>query len=158
MAQPQPSFKTVFVFLDTDKYCSPFDMLVAIDAFPDSMIFKYENVTAEDAPKIVYDMLFPRGPEGAKHTKVFINGSNFEMVEKVVEATQKAMKSAPWGNSIIVDPRGGYSTAAAAVAKTFGASMEKGFGTLEGKKVTVLQAQDQSGKQPQESTHLKKQT
>jgi len=42
------------------------------------------------------------------------------------------------GNSIIVDPRGGYSTAAAAVAKTFGASMEKGLGTLEGKKVTVL--------------------
>ena len=137
MAQ-QPSYKTVFVFLDTDKYCSPFDMLVAIDAFPDSMIFKYENVTSEDAPKIVFDLLFPRGPEGAKHTKVFINGSNFEMVEKVVEATQKAMKSAPWGNSIIVDPRGGYSTAAAAVAKTFGVAMEKGFGTLEGKNVTVL--------------------
>jgi hypothetical protein len=134
----QPSYKTVFVFLDTDKYCSPFDLLVAIDAFPDSMIFKYENVTGEDAPKIVYDLLFPRGPEGAKHTKVFINGSNFEMVEQVVAATQKAMKSAPWGNSIIVDPRGGYSTAAAAVAKTFGASMEKGLGSLEGKKVTVL--------------------
>ena len=138
MAQPQPMFKTVFVFLDTDKYCSPFDMLVATDAFPDSMIFKYENVTSEDAPKIVFDLLFPRGPEGAKHTKIFINGSNFEMVEDVVEATQNAMKSAPWGNSIIVDPRGGYSTAAAAVAKTFGAAMEKGFGTLEGKKVTVL--------------------
>jgi methylene-tetrahydromethanopterin dehydrogenase len=113
-------------------------MLVAIDAFPDSMIFKYENVTSEDAPKIVYDLLFPRGPMGAQHTKVFINGSNFEEVEKVVQATQKAMKSAPWGNSIIVDPRGGYSTAAAAVAKTFGASMEKGLGTLEGKNVTVL--------------------
>jgi hypothetical protein len=137
MAQ-QPTFKTVFVFLDTDKYCSPFDMLVAIDAFPDSMIFKYENVTDADAPKIVYDLLFPRGPEGAKRTKIFINGSNFDMVEKVVEATQKAMKSAPWGNSIIVDPRGGYSTAAAAVAKTFGAAMEKGFGSLEGKKVAVL--------------------
>ncbi len=113
-------------------------MLVAIDAFPDSMIFKFENVTGEDAPKIVFDLLFPRGPAGAAHTKVFINGSNFEEVEKVVAATQKAMKSAPWGNSIIVDPRGGYSTAAAAVAKTFGASMEKGLGTLEGKKVTVL--------------------
>ncbi len=139
MAQPQiPTFKTVFVFLDTDKYCSPFDMLVAIDAFPDSMIFKYENVSDVDAPKIVFDLLFPRGPEGAKHTKIFINGSNFEMVEKVVSATQSAMKSAPWGNSIIVDPRGGYSTAAAAVAKTFGVAMEKGFGSLEGKKVTVL--------------------
>jgi len=113
-------------------------MLVAIDAFPDSMIFKYENVNDVDAPKIVFDLLFPRGPLGAAHTKVFINGSNFEMVEKVVEATQKAMKSAPWGNSIIVDPRGGYSTAAAAVAKTFGASMEKGLGSLEGKNVTVL--------------------
>jgi len=113
-------------------------MLVAIDAFPDSMIFKYENVTDVDAPKIVFDLLFPRGPLGAAHTKVFINGSNFEMVEKVVAATQKAMKSAPWGNSIIVDPRGGYSTAAAAVAKTFGASMEKGLGSLEGKNVTVL--------------------
>ncbi|XHH08509.1 MAG: methylene-tetrahydromethanopterin dehydrogenase N-terminal domain-containing protein [Candidatus Bathyarchaeia archaeon] len=134
----QPSFKTVFVFLDTDKYCSPFDMLVAVDCFPDSMIFKYENVTSEDAPKIVFDLLFPRGPAGAAHTKVFINGSNFEEVEKVVAATQKAMKSAPWGNSIIVDPRGGYSTAAAAVAKTFGAAKEKGLGDLEGKKVTVL--------------------
>ncbi|MEM2081297.1 MAG: methylene-tetrahydromethanopterin dehydrogenase N-terminal domain-containing protein [Candidatus Bathyarchaeia archaeon] len=134
----QPAFKKVFVFLDTDKYCSPFDMLVALDAFPDSMIFKYENVTDEDAPKIVYDLLFPRGPEGAKHTKIFINGSNFDMVNKVVEATLKCMKSAPWGNSIIVDPRGGYSTAAAAVAKTLGLSLEKGFGDLGGKNVTVL--------------------
>jgi hypothetical protein len=138
LTQQPPTYKTVFVFLDTDKYCSPFDLLVAIDAFPDSMIFKYENVTAEDAPKIVFDLLFPRGPAGAAHTKVFINGSNFEEVEKVVAATQKAMSTAPWGNSIIVDPRGGYSTAAAAVAKTFGASMEKGMGSLEGKKVTVL--------------------
>jgi len=134
----EPTFKKVFVFLDTDKYCSPFDLLVVIDAFPDSMIFKYENVTGEDAPKIVYDLLFPRGPLGAAHTKIFINGSNFEEVEKVVQATQKAMKSAPWGNSIIVDPRGGYSTAAAAVAKTYGASIEKGLGSLEGKNVTVL--------------------
>ncbi|MCL1970507.1 MAG: methylenetetrahydromethanopterin dehydrogenase [Candidatus Bathyarchaeota archaeon] len=134
----QPNYKTVFVFLDTDKYCSPFDLLVAVDCFPDSMIFKYENVTGEDAPKIVFDLLFPRGPAGAAHTKIFINGSNFEEVEKVVTATQNAMKSAPWGNSIIVDPRGGYSTAAAAVAKTFGTAMEKGLGNLENKKVVIL--------------------
>ncbi|MCW4006907.1 MAG: methylenetetrahydromethanopterin dehydrogenase [Candidatus Bathyarchaeota archaeon] len=134
----QPSFKTVFVFLDTDKYCSPFDMLVAIDAFPDSMIFKYENVNGEDAAKIVFDALFPRGPMGAAHTKIFINGSNFDMVKEVVEATQKCMASAPWGNSIIVDPRGAYSTAAGAVAKTLGLSLSKGLGELAGKKVTVL--------------------
>jgi len=134
----EKEFKTVFIFLDTDKYASPFDMLVTTDAFPDSMIFKYENVNSEDAARIVYDTVFPRGPEGAKHTKIFVNGSNFDMVNEVVAATQKCMKAAPWGTSIIVDPRGGYSTAAAAVAKTLGASVEKNFGTLEGKNVTVL--------------------
>jgi len=134
----QPSFKNVFVFLDTDKFCSPFDMLVVTDAFPDSNIFKFENVTGDDAGKIVYDALFPRGPLGAAHTKIFINGSNFEMVEQVVAATQKSMASAPWGTSIIVDPRGAYSTAAGAVAKTLGLSLEKGIGVLEGKNVTVL--------------------
>ena len=51
MTQQPPTYKTVFVFLDTDKYCSPFDILVAIDAFPDSMIFKYENVTAKTPQK-----------------------------------------------------------------------------------------------------------
>jgi len=134
----QPTFKTVFVFLDTDKYCSPFDMLVVTDAFPDSNIFKFENVTGEDAAKIVYDTLFPRGPLGAAHTKIFINGSNFDMVEKVVEATQKSMASAPWGTSVIVDPRGAYSTAAGAVAKILGVSLDKKFGILEGKNVAVL--------------------
>jgi hypothetical protein len=134
----EQKFKTVFIFLDTDKYASPFDMLVTIDAFPDSMIFKYENVTGEDATRIVYDTVFPRGPEGAKHTKIFINGSNFEQVAAVVAATQKCMASSPFQNSIIVDPRGAYSTAASAVAKTLGMALEKGFGSLEGKNVTVL--------------------
>jgi hypothetical protein len=113
-------------------------MLVVTDAFPDSNIFKFENVTGDDAGKIVYDTLFPRGPLGAAHTKIFINGSNFEMVEQVVAATQKSMASAPWGTSIIVDPRGAYSTAAGAVAKTLGLALEKGIGVLEGKNVTVL--------------------
>jgi hypothetical protein len=134
----QPTFKTVFIFLDTDKYCSPFDMLVAQDLYPDSAVYKYENVTGEDAGKIVFDALFPRGPLGAAHTKFFINGSNFEMVEKVVSETMKAMAAAPWGNSVIVDPRGAYTTAAGAVAKTLGLSLEKGLGSLEGKNVTVL--------------------
>jgi len=134
----QPTFKTVFIFLDTDKFCSPFDMLVAQDVYPDAAVYKYENVTGDDAGKIVFDALFPRGPLGAAHTKFFINGSNFEMVEKVVAETMKAMAAAPWGNSVIVDPRGAYTTAAGAVAKTLGLSLEKGFGGLEGKNVTVL--------------------
>ncbi len=113
-------------------------MLVAQDIYPDAAVYKFENVSGDDAGKIVFDALFPRGPFGAAHTKFFINGSNFEMVEKVVSETMKAMASAPWGNSVIVDPRGAYTTAAGAVAKTLGLSLEKGLGTLEGKNVTVL--------------------
>jgi len=133
----EQKFKTVFIFLDTDKYASPFDMLVTIDAFPEATILKYENVTAADAAKIVYDTIFPRGPEGAKHTKIFINGSDLKQVNDVLEKTRKCMFP-PFENSIIVDPRGAYSTAAAAVAKTLGLALEKGFGSLENKSVTVL--------------------
>jgi hypothetical protein len=133
----EQKFKTVFIFLDTDRYASPFDMLVTIDAFPEATILKYENVTGADAAKIVYDTIFPRGPEGAKHTKIFINGSDLKQVNDVLEKTRKCMFP-PFENSIIVDPRGAYSTAAAAVAKTLGLALEKGFGSLENKSVTVL--------------------
>ncbi|MEM2105486.1 MAG: methylene-tetrahydromethanopterin dehydrogenase N-terminal domain-containing protein [Candidatus Bathyarchaeia archaeon] len=130
-------FRKVFIFLDTDKHASPFDILTTIDVFPDATILKYESVTAEDAEKIVYDAMFPRGPEGAKHTKIFINGRDFKTVNEILERAKKCMFP-PFELSIIVDPRGAYTTASAAVAKTFELSVEKGFGGLEGKNVTVL--------------------
>ena len=71
---PKPEFKKVFIFLDTDKHASSFDILATIDAFPDAEILKYEGVTSEDAERIVYDAMFPRGPEGARYTKIFLNG------------------------------------------------------------------------------------
>ncbi|MGB9676265.1 MAG: methylene-tetrahydromethanopterin dehydrogenase N-terminal domain-containing protein [Candidatus Bathyarchaeales archaeon] len=130
-------FKKVFIFLDADKHASPFDILTTIDVFPEATILKYESVTAEDAEKIVYDAMFPRGPEGAKHTKVFINGRDFKMVNEILERTKKCMFP-PFELSVIVDPRGAYTTASAAVAKTLELSIEKGFGGLECKNVTVL--------------------
>jgi len=132
-------FKNVFVFLDTDKHASSFDILTTIDVFPDAEILKYENVTAEDAEKIIYDAMFPRGPEGAKHTKVFINGRDFKLANDILEKAKKCMFP-PFELSIIIDPRGAYSTATAAVAKTLELSLEKGIGGLEGKTVTVLAA------------------
>jgi methylene-tetrahydromethanopterin dehydrogenase len=127
----------VFIFLDTDKHASPFDILTTIDVFPDAAILKYENVTAEDAEKIVYDAMFPRGPEGAKHTKIFINGHDFKRVYDVLERVKKCMLS-PFELAIIIDPRGAYTTAAAAVAKTLELSLEREFGSFENKTVTVL--------------------
>jgi len=134
---PEQQFKKVFMFLDTDKHASPFDILTTIDVFPDATIMKYEDVTAEDAEKIIYDAMFPRGPEGAKHTKIFINGRDFKRVNEILERAKKCMFP-PFELAIIIDPRGAYTTATAAVAKTLELSLEKGFGDLENKAVTIL--------------------
>ena len=133
----QPQFKKVFIFLDTDKHASPFDILTTIDAFPEATIMKYENVTAEDADKILYDAMFPRGPEGAKHTKIFINGRDFDLAYEILTRAKKCMFP-PFELSVIIDPRGAYTTASAAVAKTLKVTLEKNRGTLENKEVTVL--------------------
>ena len=130
-------FKKIFIFLDTDKHASPFDILTTMDVLPDAAILKYEDVTVEDAEKIIYDAMFPRGPEGAKHTKIFINGRDFKRANDILEKTKKCMFP-PFELAIIIDPRGAYTTAAAAVAKTLELSLEKGFGGLENKMVTVL--------------------
>lgn len=134
---PEQHFKKVFVFLDTDKHASPFDVLTTIDVLPEAAILKYEDVTVEDAEKIVYDTMFPRGPEGAKHTKIFINGRDFKRVNEILEKIKQCVFP-PFELAIIVDPRGAYTTATAAVAKTLELSVEKGFGNLEGKTITVL--------------------
>ncbi|PIX32061.1 methylenetetrahydromethanopterin dehydrogenase [Candidatus Bathyarchaeota archaeon CG_4_8_14_3_um_filter_42_8] len=134
---PEQQFKKVFIFLDTDKHASPFDILTTIDVFPEASILKYENVTTEDAEKIVYDTMFPRGPEGAKHTKIFINGRDFKRANEILEKIKKSMFP-PFELSIIIDPRGAYSTAAAVVAKSLDLSLIKGFGNLEGRSVAVL--------------------
>ncbi len=134
---PEPQFKTVFIFLDTYKHASPFDILTATDIFPDAEMLKYENVTVEDAEKITYDALFPRGPEGAKHTKIFINGRDFKRANEILEKTKTCMVP-PFEIAIIIDPRGAYTTATAAVAKTLELSLAKGFGDLENKVITVL--------------------
>jgi hypothetical protein len=133
----EQSFRKLFIFLDTDKHASPFDIITTLDIFPDSRILKYENVTPEDAEKIVYDAMFPRGPEGAKHTKIFINGHDSELVDDVLERVKKSMFP-PFELAVIVDPRGAYTTASAAVAKTMALSLAKGFGNLENKKVAIL--------------------
>jgi len=112
-------------------------MITTLDIFPDSQILKYENVTPEDSEKIVYDAMFPRGPEGAKHTKIFINGHNSELADEVLERVRKCMFP-PFELAIIVDPRGAYTTASAAVAKTLSLYLAKGSDSLENKKVTVL--------------------
>ena len=134
---PERLLKTVFIFLDAGKHAGPFDILTVKDVLPNVETVKYENVTAEDAEKIVYDAMFPRGPEGAKHTKLFISGSDLERSNEILRKAKDCMFP-PFELSIIVDPKGAYTTASAAVAKTLELSLEKGYGNLENRTIAVL--------------------
>ena len=131
------SRKNVIIFLDTDKYASPFDMLVAIDLYPDAQIINYSNVEVSDAKRLIQDAMFPRGPEGAKHTKVFIGGQDVDKALEILKVIKKSMFP-PFELSVIVDPRGSNTTASAAVAKTMKLFEEKGFGDFKGKTAAIL--------------------
>jgi len=133
----KPPRKTVLIFLDTDKHTSPFDMLAAIDLFPEAHFIHYSNVEPEDAKRIIQDAMFPRGPGGAKHTKIFIGGYDVKKAIEILNVAKKSMFP-PFELSVIVDPRGAYTTASAAVAKTLITSIKKGLGEFAGKSVTVL--------------------
>ncbi len=134
---PKKYRKTVIIFLDTDKHASPFDILIAIDLYPEAQILHYSDVNLRDAKRIIQDAMFPRGPGGAKHTKIFIGGQDVEKALGILEIAKKSMFP-PFELAVIVDPRGAYTTASAAVGKTLALFIEKGFGDFNGKNATVL--------------------
>ena len=123
-------------YLDTDVKASPFDICMAYDVGYDAVI-PYENVTPEDANTIVQDALLSRGPKGVKHTAFLIGGKNAERAEDVFKAVKDAMFP-PFKTSIVVDPAGAYTTAAAMVAKAESALLASKLGELTDKTVAIL--------------------
>ena len=131
------SRKDVIIFLDTDKYASPFDILVAIDLYPDAQIFSYSGVEVSDAQKTNPRRHVPPWTRsGAKHTNVFIGGQDVEKALAILKAVKKSMFP-PFELSVIIDPRGAYTTASAAVVKTLKLFEEK-VGDFKGKTATIL--------------------
>jgi methylene-tetrahydromethanopterin dehydrogenase len=123
-------------YLDTDVKASPFDICMAYDVGYNAVI-PYENVTPEDATTIVQDALLSRGPKGVKHTAFLIGGKNAERAEDVFKAVKDAMFP-PFKTSIVVDPAGAYTTAAAMVAKAESALLESKLGELKDKTCAIL--------------------
>lgn len=123
-------------FLDTERIASPFDVCMAYDAGFNAVI-PYENVTPEDAKKIVQDAIFSRGPKGVKHTCFFIGGKDVVKAEEISEVVKNAMFP-PFEASVIIDPGGAYTTAAAAVAKVEEALASRKLGSLRDKTCAVF--------------------
>ena len=130
------STPSILFFLDTESKASPFDICMAYDAGFD-VVVPYENVTPEDAKKLVQDALFSRGPKGAKSTCFFIGGKNKEKAEAVSEAVKNAMFP-PFVAPIIVDPSGAYTTAAAMIVKVENALSTRNLGDLGDKTCAIF--------------------
>ncbi|HEV7464426.1 MAG TPA: NADP-dependent methylenetetrahydromethanopterin/methylenetetrahydrofolate dehydrogenase [Methyloceanibacter sp.] len=121
--------KLLFLF-DTDPYASVFDTVVAYDGGADR-VAGYANVTPDNVGALVDGTIFTRGSKDKQSTAIFVGGSEIAKGEALFEAVKKRFFG-PFRVSIMLDPNGSNTTAAAGVAL-----LTKGR-KLKGKKAVVL--------------------
>jgi hypothetical protein len=107
--------KKLLLHLDTDLVPSTFDQAVAYDAGVDNVI-AYGGITRDNVTPHVHGMIFTRGGKNLKNSAIFIGGSNIPASELVGTAVKKAFFG-PVRVSVMLDPNGSNTTAAAIVRK-----------------------------------------
>lgn len=106
--------RSVMHLLDPMPHTSPFDINMAVDAGFDA-VFPYDNVKLDQVAGLVQDAIFSRGPAGVKRTGLFIGGRDLGIALNMLDAAKKAMVP-PFVVSVLADPSGAFTTAAALVA------------------------------------------
>ncbi|MEW6037761.1 MAG: NAD(P)-dependent methylenetetrahydromethanopterin dehydrogenase [Pseudomonadota bacterium] len=106
--------RAVLHMFDPMPHVSPFDINMAVDAGFE-VIVPYSNVKTEEVHGLVQDAIFSRGPAGVKRTGIFIGGRDLAVALTMLE-TAKAAMVPPFQVSVLADPSGGFTTAAALVA------------------------------------------
>jgi len=96
------------------RYVSPFDINMAYEAHYDAVI-PYCNVTLDEIHPLTQDTIFSRSPVGVKRTGIFIGGRDFHLAIDMLNAARAAMVP-PFAVSVLADPSGAITTAAAMVA------------------------------------------
>lgn len=121
--------KLLFLF-DTDPYASVFDTVVAYDGGADR-VAGYANVTPDNVGALVDGTIFTRGGKEKQNTAIFVGGGDMAKGEALLKAVQKKFFG-PFRVSVMLDPNGSNTTAAAGVA------LLAKTGKLKGKKAVVL--------------------
>ena len=116
--------------LDTSRHASVFDRVVACDGGADEVL-SYGGVTKDDVRDLVHGAIFTRGPRDLHNTDIFIGGSDMTAGEHVLAAVQHAFFG-PLRVSVMLDPNGSNTTAAAAVAK-----LQQGAGSLRDRRALI---------------------
>lgn len=107
--------KKLLLQIDSDKHPSVFDTITAYDAGADHVL-ALGSVAVEDVRDLVYGAMFTRGGEDLKNSAVFIGGSDVPTGEAMLKAATEAFFG-PLRVSVMADPNGSNTTAAAAVRK-----------------------------------------
>lgn len=105
--------RRILIQLDNDPRPSVFDRVVAVDAGADE-VFSYGGIEPEHAESLVHGAIFTRGARDLKSTAIFVGGRNVVRAEEVFAAVQRSFFG-PLRCSILLDPNGANTTAAAAV-------------------------------------------
>lgn len=118
------------------KYVSPFDINMAYEARFDDVI-PYCNVTLDEIHGLTQDTIFSRSPAGVRRTGIFIGGREFDLALAMFEAARNAMVP-PFEVSVMADPSGAITTAAAMVALVARWLPGSGAPDLSGRRVCVF--------------------
>jgi methylene-tetrahydromethanopterin dehydrogenase len=108
------SKRSIIHMLNPMKHNSPFDINMALDAGYD-VLMPYQHVTLEEVSTLTQDAIFSRGPSGVKKTGMFIGGRDIGLAMDMIDVAKKAMVP-PFEISVMADPSGAFTTAAALVA------------------------------------------
>jgi len=106
--------RSILHMLDPMPNNSPFDINMAVDAGFD-ILMPYSNVKLEDVHGLTQDAIFSRSPSGIKRTGLFIGGRDMGLSMDMMDTAKQAMVP-PFEISVLSDPSGAFTTAAALVA------------------------------------------
>jgi methylene-tetrahydromethanopterin dehydrogenase len=115
---------------------SPFDINMAADAGY-QMVVPYCEVGVDAIAGLTQDTIFSRGPKGVARTGIFIGGRDALLAADMLERSKAAMVK-PFVVSLMADPSGAYTTAAAMVACVETALRSQHAQGLEGQRVVIL--------------------
>lgn len=128
---------SILHLITSAKNASPFDVNMAYDAGFDK-IMPYTNIALNEVVGLTQDVMFSRSPSGVKREAIFIGGRDINVAMDMLKAAKNTM-FAPFQMSVMADPSGAFTTAAAMVAKV-SASLAKQGGSLKNKSVVIFGA------------------
>src|SRR5213594_1664420 len=108
---------------------------MAYDAGFDAVI-PYASIDVGMVPGLVQDIMFSRGAKGARFSSLFVSGSSVAVAEGMLRAARTTLFP-PFVLGLMIDPKGGYTTAAALLARAATVCRSKGMGETKPLRVLV---------------------